>query len=55
MKRLLVLTGILTALVGIAVILPALANRGQATLLAGSLVTLTGGAVILYGVRKSAV
>jgi hypothetical protein len=62
MKRLLILTGILTALVGIAVILPALANYGHPgpvvkkapmVLLAGSLVTFAGGAVILYGVRKS--
>jgi hypothetical protein len=62
MKRLLILTGILTALLGIAVLLPALANYGhpgpmakkaEMLLLAGSLVTVAGGAVIAYGVRKS--
>lgn len=62
MKRLLILTGILIALVGITVILPALANYGRPSpmtkkapmvLLAGSLVTLAGGTVIVLGARKS--
>ena len=62
MKRLLILTGILMALLGMAVVLPALANYGhpgpmakkaQMILLAGSLVTVAGGAVIGCGVRKS--
>jgi len=62
MKRLLILSGILTVLLGIAVVLPALANYGHPgpmakralrVLLAGSLVTVAGGAVIAYGVRKS--
>lgn len=61
MKRLLILTGILVALVGVAVILPALANYGRPgpiakkaarVLFAGSLVSLAGGAAILYGVRR---
>jgi hypothetical protein len=61
MKRLLILTGILIALVGTAMILPALANYGhpvpmakdaRRALLAGSLLTAAGGAVLLYGTRK---
>jgi hypothetical protein len=61
MKRLLILTGILTALIGIAIILPGLANYRRPNprandalrvVLAGSLVTVAGGAVIVYGARK---
>jgi hypothetical protein len=66
MKRLLILTGILIALVGTAVLLPALAHYGRSAametdaqratrwrpLFTGSLLTVAGGAVLLYGARK---
>jgi hypothetical protein len=61
MKRLLILIGILIALIGISITLPALANYGrprpmannaQRAVLAGCLVTLGGGAAIFVGARK---
>ena len=61
MKRIFIFSGIVTALVGVAVILPALANYGRPGpmasdalkfLLLGSFVTIAGGSAIFHGARK---
>ena len=61
MKRAFIVIGILAALIGITIILPALANYGRAGALAGdavralvvgSLVTVAGGSAIIIGFRK---
>ena len=61
MKRMFILIGTVAALIGVAVILPALANYGRPGpmandalkfLVLGSLVGIAGGSAIFHGVRK---
>ena len=61
MKRVFIFIGIVAALMGVAFILPALANYGRPGpmasdalkfLLLGSFVTIAGGSAIFHGVRK---
>jgi hypothetical protein len=62
MKRLFIFAGIAAALIGTAIILPALANYGRpgpmandaiTFALTGGLLAITGVATIFHGVRKS--
>ncbi|MDB6024775.1 MAG: hypothetical protein JWM68_998 [Verrucomicrobiales bacterium] len=61
MKRISIFIGVVAALIGVTVILPALANYGRTGpmandalkfLLLGSLVSIAGGSAIFHGVRK---
>jgi hypothetical protein len=61
MKRISIFIGIVAGLLGIAIVLPALANYGQSGpmstqavefLVLGSFVALAGGSAIFHGVRK---
>ena len=61
MKRVLIFVGIVVALIGAAIILPALANYGRPAPMAndairfamtGGFLTVAGAAAIIHGVRK---